>query len=79
MLRSAGHEDPARLVSFLDAHAAPMPRTALRYAIEKLSPAERAHYLALKTPEVRALEVRSATVRSATVKTAPPRPGAAES
>lgn len=40
--------DRARLVSFLDTHAATMPRTALRCAIEKFSSAERAHYLALK-------------------------------
>lgn len=49
MLRSAGDMDHGRLVSFLDAHAPVMPRTALRYAIEKFPPAERAHYLAMKT------------------------------
>ncbi|TXN32323.1 DNA alkylation repair protein [Lacisediminihabitans profunda] len=48
MLRSAGQMDRARLVAFLDTHAATMPRTALRYAIEKFSPADRAHFLALK-------------------------------
>ena len=48
MLRFAGDKDPKRLLSFLDKHAATMPRTLLRYAIEKLSPKQRAHYLELK-------------------------------
>jgi len=47
-LRFAGQQDRPRLIAFLDRHAATMPRTALRYAIEKLEPAERKHYLALK-------------------------------
>ncbi len=34
--------------AFLDRHAATMPRTALRYAIERLSPGERRHYMGLK-------------------------------
>ncbi len=33
------------LLVFLDEHASVMPRTALRYAIEHLSPRERAHYM----------------------------------
>ncbi|HEX6047522.1 MAG TPA: DNA alkylation repair protein [Pyrinomonadaceae bacterium] len=48
MLRFAGDKDRARLLSFLDAHGATMPRTALRYAIEKLDNKQREHYLGLK-------------------------------
>jgi 3-methyladenine DNA glycosylase AlkD len=45
-LRNAGDTDPARLRSFLEAHAATMPRVTLRNAIEKLPPAERKAWLA---------------------------------
>jgi 3-methyladenine DNA glycosylase AlkD len=48
MLREAGKRDPARLASFLDAHAATMPRVMLRYSIEKLDRAERDRYVAMK-------------------------------
>jgi len=49
MLREAGKKLGAdTLRTFLNQHAHTMPRTMLRYAIEKLSPTERAHYLALK-------------------------------
>lgn len=48
MLRFAGDKDRARLLNFLDKDAATMPRTALRYAIEKLDRKERDHYLGLK-------------------------------
>lgn len=44
-LREAGKQSPARLARFLDDHAATMPRTALRYAIERLDANVRAHYL----------------------------------
>jgi 3-methyladenine DNA glycosylase AlkD len=45
MLREAGKRDPAVLRSFLARHAARMPRTMLRYAIERLAPAERARWM----------------------------------
>ena len=48
MLRSAGDVDRPRLLSFLDKHAAAMPRVLLRYAIEKLEKSQRDHYLAFK-------------------------------
>jgi DNA alkylation repair enzyme len=44
MLREAGKHDRPRLLAFLDERAATMPRTMLRYAIEHLDEAQRAHY-----------------------------------
>lgn len=48
MLRAAGDVDRPRLLSFLDKHAATMPRVLLRYSIEKLDKNQREHYLKLK-------------------------------
>lgn len=48
MLRAAGDVDRAKLLTFLDQHAATMPRTLLRYAIEHLDKEQRDHYLGLK-------------------------------
>jgi hypothetical protein len=48
-VREAGKRDPGRLRVFLDAHAATMPRTVLRYAIEHLDADERARYRSLQT------------------------------
>jgi hypothetical protein len=50
-LREAGKKDHQRLLSFLDKHAATMPRTALRYAIERLDKKQQDHYLSLKKVE----------------------------
>lgn len=49
MLREAGKRNRAALLEFLDKHAHEMPRTALRYSIEHLSPDQRQHYMQLKT------------------------------
>lgn len=49
MLRAAGDVDRPRLLSFLDKHAATMPRVLLRYSIEKLDKKQREHYLGMKT------------------------------
>lgn len=49
MLREVGKRaSEVALRRFLDAHAATMPRTTLRYAIERFSPRDRAMYLAKK-------------------------------
>lgn len=47
-LREAGKKDRQKLLSFLDEHAATMPRTALRYAIEQLDKKQREHYLSVE-------------------------------
>jgi hypothetical protein len=45
MLREAGKKDEPALLAFLDIHAAAMPRTMLRYAVERLEPSVRAAYV----------------------------------
>lgn len=47
-VREAGKRDGARLLAFLERHAATMPRIMLRYAIEKLPKARRDHFMGLK-------------------------------
>ena len=45
MLREVGKRDPDVLRSFLTRHAATMPRTALRYSIERFSVEERKRWM----------------------------------
>lgn len=45
MLREIGKRDQGRLCGFLDRHAAVMPRTMLRYALERLSPEQKRDYM----------------------------------
>lgn len=45
MLREAGKRDPGRLLAFLEAHAAAMPRVQLRYALEKFPPDVRSAFM----------------------------------
>ena len=47
MLRSVGTKNMPKLIGFLDANSARMPRVMLRYAIERLTPEQRKHYLEL--------------------------------
>ena len=44
-LRFAGDKDRQQLLRFLDKHAATMPRTTLRYAMEHFDKKQRDHYL----------------------------------
>lgn len=49
MLRFAGDKDKLKLRNFLDKYAATMPRTLLRYSIEKLDKKQRGYYMNMKT------------------------------
>ena len=46
MLREVGKRDEKTLLRFLDRHAGALPRTTLRYSLERLSPARRKRYMA---------------------------------
>ena len=48
MLREVGKRDVETLRTFLDTHVTAMPRTALRYAIERFPSDERKRYLAMR-------------------------------
>jgi 3-methyladenine DNA glycosylase AlkD len=53
MLREAGKRDTDRLVAFVEDHAAVMPRTMLRYAIERLDADTRARLMAIPRRRLR--------------------------
>lgn len=48
-LRQAGKTKRQRLLTFLDKHAAAMPRVTLRFATEHLSDKQKAHYRGMKS------------------------------
>jgi len=48
MLRFAGAKDQKKLITFLNKHAATMPRTLLRYSLEHFSKKEREYYMELR-------------------------------
>ncbi len=48
MLREVGKQSPDALRGFLDKHAATMPRTALRYTIERFEPEERKRWMRVR-------------------------------
>jgi 3-methyladenine DNA glycosylase AlkD len=47
-IREAGKQGPKQLLAFLDQYAATMPRTMLRYAIERLTKKQKDYYMNLK-------------------------------
>ena len=48
LLREVGKKNIITLLNFLNTHASKMPRTALRYAIERLNPEQKRHYMSIK-------------------------------
>ena len=62
MLREVGKRDERALRRFLDRHAGAMPRTMLRYAIERFSPGIRRRYMTIpRTDRARSTPRKRAT------------------
>ncbi len=76
MLREAGKRDRRALETFLDRNAATMPRTMLRYAIERLEPAVRLHYLGVRKAVNSAMARREVRQEAAPLAPPPPSPEA---
>lgn len=55
MLREVGKRSPDTLRAFLKTHAPSMPRTALRYSIERFTPDERSRWRSVKRLSARVL------------------------
>ncbi len=53
MLRSAGTRDKKALLHFLDTHAMTMPRTMLRYSLEKFDAKQKSLYMKMKNTLVK--------------------------
>ncbi len=60
VLREAGKKDEAQLLNFLQKFAAQMPRTMLRYAIERLDKPVRRSFLAIKSEKKRKSALKNA-------------------
>ncbi|MCI1640263.1 MAG: DNA alkylation repair protein [Bacteroidales bacterium] len=58
MLREAGKRDEKKLLAFLDSHAEKMPRTMLRYSLEKLGPDVRGYYMGMANPRAKTSDPR---------------------
>jgi 3-methyladenine DNA glycosylase AlkD len=69
MLREIGKRDEAELRAFLERHAAAMPRTMLRYSLERLDTASRLRYMKMKSEkEEAAVAGRLGSVRARTYR-----------
>jgi 3-methyladenine DNA glycosylase AlkD len=59
MLREVGKRDESVLEQFLEAHAHEMPRTMLRYAIERMTPEKKRRFMAAKQERAAGAETSS--------------------
>lgn len=77
MLREVGKKDEKILFAFLDRYCTRLPRTTLRYAIEKLEPRRRQQYMTMKdgsSPKVRKEEKKIPMSHRLTLPKKPQKP-----